>query len=426
MKRLLPAIISLLICLGFAACNTSDKADKDYENNLKFSPGQEEDIVDAFLTIKDNSAIYLTAGTYHFDNLSIAGAKIILLRGDGPDKTILDFSDQSTGGEGIRVTNSEGFIIQDMKLQESIGDLIKVMGSRDVVFRNLHTIWASSDSTSGGYGIYPVLCKNVLIENCVAEGASDSGIYVGQSDSATLRNNVASRNVAGIEIENTTNAIAYDNEAFDNTAGFLVFDLANLTKRGGHIQVYNNNIHDNNRENFAKAGSFGTAWGVGNAPPGSGIVVLAASDLQIHDNELINNNSGAIILASGFSTDDHAAEKISSTYQPFLKNIKISNNKIEMSPSFPEAAYKHRMGQMLVATEKKLNDLYPDRGSQRIAPIIYDGFNTNIMTGETTVNPDSLCIDQKGDNLFVDADFAHVMTPEQWHPSIDIAAYTCQ
>lgn len=48
------------------------------------------------------------------------------------------------------------------------------------------------------------------------------------------------------------------------------------------------------------------------------------------------------------------------------------------------------------------------------------------MTGETTANPDSLCIDQKGDNLFVDADFAHVMTPEQWHPSIDIAAYTCQ
>ena len=163
------------------------------------------------------------------------------------------------------------------------------------------------------------MCKNILIENCYAEGSSDAGIYVGQSDSAIVRNCKAAKNVAGCEIENTTHAEVYNNEFYDNTAGFLIFDLPGLSQKGGHVKAYKNFFHDNNHRNFARAGSFGTSWGVGNAAPGSGVIILAASHIELYDNRIINNNSSAITLASGFAVDEKAADKINDQYAPVSK-----------------------------------------------------------------------------------------------------------
>jgi parallel beta-helix repeat protein len=96
----------------------------------------------------------------------------------------------------------------------------------------------------------------VLVEDCEVVGASDAGIYVGQSRDIIVRNNVVHGNVAGIEVENSTNADVYDNRAYDNTAGVLVFNLPNLPVRDGRrCLVRSNTIENNNRANFAPRGS---------------------------------------------------------------------------------------------------------------------------------------------------------------------------
>jgi len=59
-----------------------------------------------------------------------------------------------------------------------------------------------------------IICKNVLIENCVALRASDSGLYIGQSENIVIRNNKALENVCGINVENSENVEIYNNEAF--------------------------------------------------------------------------------------------------------------------------------------------------------------------------------------------------------------------
>ncbi len=427
MKKLrIPFFFLMALPVLFFSCKEGKDAGKNYGTSLVFSPGDEAKIEEALLTLKDSTSVLLKEGLYHFDKLSIASVNHILLKGEGYDKTILDFSSQSSGGEGIRVTNAKGFTIDGMTIRESKGDLLKINGSRDVTITNLHAIWAKSDSTSGGYAIYPVLCKNVLIENCYVQGSSDAGIYVGQTVSAIVRNSKGAGNVAGCEIENTTNAQVYDNEFYNNTAGVLIFDLADLSQRSGNVKVYNNNLHDNNLRNFAKAGSFGTAWGVGNAPPGSGVVVLAASDVEIYNNKINNNNSAAIVLASGFSVDDHAMDKMNDRYQPLSKNIKIYGNTMSMSDSFPAPAYEHRMGQVLIATQDQLNRLDTSRTNKRIPFIVYDGFNSNVLTGGKVPNPDGLCIKQEGKNLFVDADFRNLTTPEKWKPTTDVANFICK
>ena len=428
MKYILSLVVFCIMgsSILFFSCNPKAENKDDYTSSITFNPGDESKIVEALLSLKDSTSILLKAGIYKFDNLSIVQLKHILLKGEGYDKTILDFSSQSQGGEGIRVTDLKGFTIADMTIRDSKGDLIKISKSRDVVITNLHATWKTADSTSGGYAIYPVMCKNVLVEGCYAEGSSDAGIYVGQSDSVVVKNCKAAKNVAGCEIEYTTNAQVFDNEFYNNTAGFLIFDLAGLSKRGGHVKAHDNFIHDNNNRNFAKAGSFGTVWGVGNAAPGSGVIVLATSNIEIYNNRIINNNSSSIALASGFATDDSAATKINDNYFPVSQNIKIYGNTMEMGAAFPAPAFEHHIGKLLVAIEQQLNALDASRKNKRIPFIMYDGVNSNLLTKATKVNPDSLCIQQTGDNIFVNADFLNISKPAQWKPGTDITPYNCK
>ncbi len=85
------------------------------------------------------------------------------------------------------MTEVKGLRSTVLTLNDSKGDLLKVNKSKNVIITNVHAIWSVSDSTSGGYGIYPVMCTNVLVENCYAQGASDAGIYVGQTNKAIVR-----------------------------------------------------------------------------------------------------------------------------------------------------------------------------------------------------------------------------------------------
>ncbi|MCD2422638.1 right-handed parallel beta-helix repeat-containing protein [Niabella pedocola] len=419
--------LCILVLAVLVSCNgnTEKETQEAYIHELTFKPGEEARVLEALLTIRDSTSILLKAGLYKFDNLSIVKAKQVQLKGEGRDKTILDFSAQSQGGEGIRITDVTGFSISDMTIRDSRGDLLKINKSRDIVVRELNAIWKTSDSTSGGYAIYPVLCKKILVENCYAEGASDAGIYIGQSDSAVVRHCKAAKNVAGCEIENTTNAEVYNNEFYDNTAGFLVFDLPGLSQRGGHVKAYDNYLHDNNRINFAKAGSFGTSWGVGNAAPGSGIIILATSNVELYRNRVINNNSSAITIASGFAVGE-TPDKINDQYFPVSKHIRIYENTLEMGPAFPGPAALHHIGKLLMGIEQQLNQQDPGRKNKRIPLIMYDGISTNLLTKGTAANPDSICIAQAGDNLFVNADFLNIEKPALWKPSTDMAAFICK
>ena len=87
-------------------------------------------------------------------------------------------------------------------------------GVDGISFIRVRTEWTGGvSSDNGAYGLYPVESKNVLIDSCVAIGASDAGIYVGQSENIIVKNSRAEFNVAGIEIENSYYADVFDNHA---------------------------------------------------------------------------------------------------------------------------------------------------------------------------------------------------------------------
>ena len=77
---------------------------------------------------------------------------------------------------------------------------------------------------------------------------------------------------------NSTNWSQYNNYSHDNAGGILVFDLPDLVvKSGKSVRVYDNVVVDNNFKNFAPSGNV-----VASVPSGTGIMVLATSDVEIY------------------------------------------------------------------------------------------------------------------------------------------------
>src|SRR5207244_1726219 len=146
-------------------------------------------------------------------------------------------------GEGLYVT-ADRFVLQDIALEDSPGDLFKALGSQGLTIRRVRTEWTDGPHTANGsYGLYPVECSSVLIEDSIVKGASDAGFYVGQSHGIVMRGCLAQYNVAGIEIENSTDADVYENTATNNTGGILVFNLPGLQFTDGRrTRVFRNQI----------------------------------------------------------------------------------------------------------------------------------------------------------------------------------------
>ncbi|MCC7542222.1 MAG: right-handed parallel beta-helix repeat-containing protein [Deltaproteobacteria bacterium] len=250
----------------------------------------------AFVEAQTGDTILIEPGTYRFTTELTLTTHGVTLRGTGPD-VVLDFAMQDSGGNAIKVTGDD-FTIENLTVKNTPGDGVVVDGTTNATFRGLTVSWdAGSVEENGAYAIYPINVTNVLVENCEVVGASDAGIYVGQSRNIIVRNNVVHGNVAGIEIENSTGADVYDNETYDNTAGILVFNLPNLpVKDGRRARIYGNQVRENNRDNFAIPGNIVAA-----VPRGTGILILAADETEIFDND-IEGNLGAGILQVGWET----------------------------------------------------------------------------------------------------------------------------
>lgn len=218
----------------------------------------------------------------------------VTIRGYGMDSSVLDFSEQLVGANGLKVT-ADGVILEDFGIVDPAGDGVRADAVSGFTARRLSVKWTTPASgENGGYGLYPVQSHDVLVEECVAVGASDTGVYVGQSTNVLVRTNEAYGNVAGIEIENTTDAEVVDNYVHDNAGGILVFNLPDLPVQDGkRAKVHDNRIEENDGPNFALEGNI-----VAMVPSGTGVMVLASDDNEIHHNTIKGNQTAGVLIIS--------------------------------------------------------------------------------------------------------------------------------
>ncbi len=251
-------------------------------------------LLTALLEAQPKDVIYIKAGNYTLDSQLSLEVDDVTICGDGMDATVLSFATQSGAAEGLLV-QANNFVIKDIGLEDAPGDLVKILGADGVTIQRVRTEWTGGASEdNGSYGLYPVQCRGVLIEDSVVKGASDAGVYVGQSRNIVVRRNQVEQNVAGVEIENSTDADVYKNTATNNTGGILVFNLPGPPVQDGRrTRVYDNDIFENNQPNFAPAGN--TVAGV---PDGTGSMILANDQVEVFNNRFRNNNTADVVLVS--------------------------------------------------------------------------------------------------------------------------------
>jgi len=303
--------------------------------NVTINPGDnaEEEILTALLEAQAGDNILLTAGTYMITQPLSLTVDHVTLRGEGMDSTILNFAGLEGGGEGLLVQGDD-FLLQDIGLEDTPkNDIVKAIGSDGITFRRVRAEWTNgADTDNGSYGLYPVQCKDVLIEESIVRGASDAGIYVGQSRNIIVRNNTVELNVAGIEIENSTGADVYGNTATTNTGGILVFNLPNLPVYGARTRVYENQVFSNNTPNFAPVGNI-----VATVPTGTGIFILANDQVEVFGNSLRDNNTSAI-TAITFNTAQFFGVQppTDPNFDPFSESLYILDNTYEGGGTDPD------------------------------------------------------------------------------------------
>ena len=305
---------------GQAASPPVAEGDADFADTLR------QRLIDA----RPGDVIEVPAGRFSFDRSLSLRVDNVTLRGAGQDKSILSFKGQKAGAEGLLV-NASHFTIENLAIEDSRGDGLKINEAEHITIRGVRVEWTGGPSTSnGGYGLYPVRTRNVLIEDSVAIGASDAGIYVGQSRDVVVRNNRAEYNVAGIEIENTVNADVYGNLATHNTGGILVFNMPALEQAGGQVRVYGNRVLGNNTGNF---GAKGTP--VASVPAGSGVAVNSNDDVEIFDNEIADHRTANIIVSSLFSTG-YSDRSRSESFDPYPERILVHGNRLSGGGDAPD------------------------------------------------------------------------------------------
>ncbi|MGZ6016772.1 MAG: parallel beta-helix domain-containing protein, partial [Phenylobacterium sp.] len=202
MRRLLIGAGALALMAGAAEGKT-----------LTVTPGGDvqEKLQTALLDAKPGDIVAIAAGRYELtDGLSLDVANVTVT-GAGPDATVLSFRGQKSSGEGFLITSNK-VVVRDLGVEDTKGDGIKSKGVDQISFVNLRVEWTGGPNEhNGGYGVYPVASTNVLVDRVTVKGASDAGIYIGQSRNIVVRNSHAEYNVAGIEIENCYGADVHDN-----------------------------------------------------------------------------------------------------------------------------------------------------------------------------------------------------------------------
>lgn len=297
------------------------------------------DMVAAMIQAAPGDVIEFDCGFFDLTStFQLTDTEDVLVKGCGKDKTVLSFANNNAP-EGVLAVNVRGVTYQDFTVADTGGNGFELRGVDHATLQRVRAIWSSGggrespdrinagnfqdrlhvpctdpptqdpsapeneggDTTSpdytvspksGRYGIYPVSSENILIDDAESVGASDAGIYVGQTNTAIIRNSRAAYNVFGFEIENVQGGEYDNNLAECNTGGFLVYDLDGLRQYGGRTIIHNNIARNNNTYNFTSGGI------VGSVPPGSGMITLAYDQMDIFDNLFENNNTAGIIHTS--------------------------------------------------------------------------------------------------------------------------------
>ena len=397
------AIVVIVLGLTAAGCGRQGPAEQAglTAADIAFQKQLQEQFLDA----RPGTVIEIPPGRHALDRVLTLRANGVTIRGAGAGKSFLTFKNEISGPEGILVYGND-FTIENLSIEDTRGDGLKINDGENITIRGVRVAWTDGPkTTNGAYGVYPVRSRNILIEDSSSWGASDAGIYVGQSTNIVVRRCHVEQNVAGIEIENSIHADVYDNVATGNTGGILVFNMPNLSQPGHSTRVFRNKVLKNNLGSFAAKGA-----AVASVPAGSGVVVNSNSQVEIFDNDIADNQTANLIISAYFSTNYYNKPGIDPHYDPYPRAIFIYDNRFSGGGDSPDGLELKTLKVAMFG----LNGRFPD--------IVWDGYrdDKNLVNGQPPAL-ERICI-RNGAAGVLNADGPH----QYKSPSTDATAFQCE
>ncbi|MEM7217789.1 MAG: parallel beta-helix domain-containing protein [Pseudomonadota bacterium] len=405
-NRIIRGLAVTLIVGAFGGCGetpSSSAPDPAPSENLS----AEQQLMNAFAAAQPGSVIEIPAGVHEIRRSLVLDVDDVTIRGTGAGRgerdSVLTFKNQVAGAEGM-LLSGDNLVLEGFAIEDTRGDALKINDSKNVIIRAVRTEWTNGpDVDNGAYGIYPVQVENLLLEECVAIGASDAGIYVGQSKNVVVRNNLARDNVAGIEIENTIDADVYENLTESNTGGILVFNMPDIPQTGERTRVFNNDVRDNNTANFAAPGT-----AVSGVPAGSGIMVNSNDLVEIFDNRISGHNTANIVLSSYYSANYAGQRELAPGFDPYPEGLNIYSNTFGAGGNQPDRPELEAIRVALFGAQGSLPDL------------IWDGAINPSHNGSLPSDR-GICVDN-GDAVLLDVDLLNAGA----NPNVDMSRYQCE
>ena len=256
----------------------------------------EQTISAAFARAAPGATLVFDSGTYAFTNsLNLATVAGVTVKGQGAEKTILDFKGQAAGADGILADRTDGVAFRDFWVRDPISSGVRVNHANGVVMHGLKVSWTTPDiSKHGAYGLYPVLSRNVVLEDSAVSGASDSGICASQLDHAIVRRNELTGNIAGIIVRNPYLLDLVENRVHQNSVGVIVGTLPGDEQLNGHdIRISGNQIVDNNVPGLDRPDAT-----VDRVPSGTALVITGNHRVEISGNTITNHGTNGIAVVS--------------------------------------------------------------------------------------------------------------------------------
>ena len=141
------AVVGFIAGCGQQQAAVTSASPADYEKTLRTQ----------LETAKPGDVITIPAGTFPMTRSLVLSASGVTIKGAGMDKSVLSFKGQLAGAEGLLV-NASNFTIEDVAIEDTKGDALKVNEGSNIVIRRVRTEWTGGPSTqNGAYGIYPVM-----------------------------------------------------------------------------------------------------------------------------------------------------------------------------------------------------------------------------------------------------------------------------
>ncbi len=237
------------------------------------------------------SVIAIPLGTHALRHTLTLHASGVTVRGTGIESSTLSFAGSPAGTAGVVVTGND-VRIENLSIEDTLGDGLVISGGRDVSVRGVRIAWNHPSAAGSADGIRVEGAHNLLLEDAAAYSAPATGIALSQARNVIVRRCHVEQNSAGLGLANTATVDVSASIATGNGVGILITSAPGVAPPGYAVRIFGNRIFKNNLTNASSAAAAGV-------PSGVGVALRAVSQVEIFDNDIAYNQTSNLLVGAG-------------------------------------------------------------------------------------------------------------------------------